>query len=140
MNQIEYDQLLQKVEQARQIIGIERALYMERAYNQMEDGLTLLGVTGIEDRLQEGVPETLECLQVAGIKVRNTKIKRWKRRKSKKILRLFFYYLGVGVDWRQSRNCGKYSISLRSIQEWYRDTKILRNNLRSNLLAQTYGF
>ncbi|KAK1123006.1 hypothetical protein K0M31_008642 [Melipona bicolor] len=69
MNQIEYDQLLQKVEQARQIIGIERAVYMERAYNQMENGLTLLGVTGIEDRLQEGVPETLECLQVAGIKV-----------------------------------------------------------------------
>ncbi|XP_076395905.1 phospholipid-transporting ATPase IF [Megachile rotundata] len=69
MNQQEYDQLVQKVEQARQIIGIERAIYMRRAYSQMEDGLTLLGITGIEDRLQEGVQETLECLQVAGIKI-----------------------------------------------------------------------
>ncbi|OON22724.1 IC domain protein, HAD ATPase, P-type family [Opisthorchis viverrini] len=28
-----------------------------------------LGVTGIEDRLQEGVPETIECLREAGIHV-----------------------------------------------------------------------
>ena len=91
MNQIEYDQLLQKVEQARQIIGIERAIYMERAYNQMENGLTLLGVTGIEDRLQEGVPETLECLQVAGIKVRNKKAK--KKKGSLSSLRFLFFSL-----------------------------------------------
>lgn len=71
MNQAEYENLVQNVEQARQIIGIERAAYMERAYNLMEGGLTLLGVTGVEDRLQEGVQETLECLQVAGIKVSN---------------------------------------------------------------------
>ncbi|XP_003485770.1 probable phospholipid-transporting ATPase IF isoform X1 [Bombus impatiens] len=69
MSQIEYDRLLQRVEQARQIIGMERAVYMQRAYDQMESGLTLLGVTAVEDRLQEDVPETLECLQVAGIKV-----------------------------------------------------------------------
>lgn len=69
MNQEEYDQLVQKVEHARQIIGIERAIYMERAYNAMESGLTLIGVTAVEDRLQDGVPETLECLHVAGIKV-----------------------------------------------------------------------
>ncbi|XP_034184560.1 phospholipid-transporting ATPase IF isoform X1 [Osmia lignaria lignaria] len=69
MNQVEYENLVQNVEQARQIIGIERAAYMERAYNMMEGGLTLLGVTGVEDRLQEGVQETLECLQVAGIKI-----------------------------------------------------------------------
>lgn len=29
----------------------------------------LLGVTAIEDRLQEGVPETIEILRKAGIKV-----------------------------------------------------------------------
>ncbi|OAD56072.1 putative phospholipid-transporting ATPase IF, partial [Eufriesea mexicana] len=69
MNQREYEQLVQKVEHARQIIGIERAIYMERAYNAMESGLTLLGVTAVEDRLQEGVPETLESLHVAGIKI-----------------------------------------------------------------------
>lgn len=35
----------------------------------MESGLTLLGVTALEDRLQDKVEETLECLRVAGIKV-----------------------------------------------------------------------
>lgn len=29
----------------------------------------LLGVTAIEDRLQEGVPETIEILRKAGVKV-----------------------------------------------------------------------
>ncbi|XP_069487816.1 phospholipid-transporting ATPase VD [Ambystoma mexicanum] len=35
----------------------------------LETRLTLLGATGIEDRLQEGVPDTIEALQKAGIKV-----------------------------------------------------------------------
>ncbi|XP_054653058.1 probable phospholipid-transporting ATPase VD isoform X2 [Dunckerocampus dactyliophorus] len=36
---------------------------------RLETNLTLLGATGIVDRLQEEVPETIECLQRAGIKV-----------------------------------------------------------------------
>ncbi|XP_064088196.1 phospholipid-transporting ATPase IF-like [Macrobrachium nipponense] len=36
----------------------------------MEDDLTLLGATGVEDLLQDGVQETLESLRVAGIKRR----------------------------------------------------------------------
>lgn len=44
-------------------------MHMTRAYNLMESGLTLLGVTAVEDRLQDDVQETLECLRVAGIKV-----------------------------------------------------------------------
>ena len=36
---------------------------------QMETGLTLLGATGIEDKLQDGVPEILHDLGTAGIKV-----------------------------------------------------------------------
>ncbi|KAI5618352.1 putative phospholipid-transporting ATPase VB [Silurus asotus] len=35
----------------------------------MENNLTLLGATGIEDRLQENVPETIQALREAGIKV-----------------------------------------------------------------------
>ncbi|XP_043259044.1 phospholipid-transporting ATPase IF-like [Colletes gigas] len=69
MDQAQFEELRQKVEQARQVIGIDRAAYMKRAYNQMESGLTLLGVTAVEDRLQEGVQDTLECLRVAGIKI-----------------------------------------------------------------------
>nr|XP_033340893.1 probable phospholipid-transporting ATPase IF [Megalopta genalis] len=69
MNQKEYTRLIGKVQRARQVIGIERAMRTEKAYNQMEGGLTLLGVTAVEDRLQDEVPETLECLRVAGIKI-----------------------------------------------------------------------
>jgi len=69
MRQYEYESLIQNIEQARQIIGAERETHITRAYNLMESGLTLLGVTAVEDRLQDKVQETLECLRVAGIKV-----------------------------------------------------------------------
>ncbi|XP_011693120.1 PREDICTED: probable phospholipid-transporting ATPase IF [Wasmannia auropunctata] len=69
MKQPEYESLMQNVEQARQIIGPERETSVMRAYNLMESGLTLLGVTAVEDRLQDKVQETLECLRVAGIKI-----------------------------------------------------------------------
>lgn len=36
------------------------------SYSQLEMNLTLLGATGIEDRLQEGVPETIVALKSAG--------------------------------------------------------------------------
>lgn len=42
---------------------------LAEAYRKVESGLELLGVTGIEDRLQEGVKETIEKLRAAGIKV-----------------------------------------------------------------------
>ncbi|KAL1023000.1 hypothetical protein UPYG_G00035230, partial [Umbra pygmaea] len=42
---------------------------LEQLYDDMERDLKLLGVTAIEDRLQEGVPETIAKLRQAGIKV-----------------------------------------------------------------------
>lgn len=36
------------------------------SFAQLEMNLTLLGATGIEDRLQEGVPETIVALRAAG--------------------------------------------------------------------------
>jgi phospholipid-translocating ATPase len=38
-------------------------------YASMERNLTVLGATGVEDQLQEGVPETLQALSAAGIRV-----------------------------------------------------------------------
>lgn len=35
----------------------------------IERDLTLLGATAIEDKLQDGVPDTIHTLQQAGIKV-----------------------------------------------------------------------
>ncbi|XP_068579352.1 probable phospholipid-transporting ATPase IM [Cebidichthys violaceus] len=38
-------------------------------YEEIEQGLKLLGATAIEDKLQEGVPETIACLNLANIKI-----------------------------------------------------------------------
>ncbi|XP_039280038.1 probable phospholipid-transporting ATPase VA [Nilaparvata lugens] len=42
---------------------------LREAYLDIEQNLTLIGATGIEDRLQEGVPETIASLRAAGIVV-----------------------------------------------------------------------
>ncbi|XP_043667422.1 phospholipid-transporting ATPase IF-like isoform X2 [Vespula pensylvanica] len=69
LSQRDYTELIRNIELARQVIGQDRGTRILRAYEEMESGLTLLGVTAVEDRLQEDVEETLECLKVAGIKV-----------------------------------------------------------------------
>ncbi|KAM9854797.1 phospholipid-transporting ATPase ID [Aulostomus maculatus] len=38
-------------------------------YEEIEQGLKLLGATAIEDKLQEGVPETIACLNLSDIKI-----------------------------------------------------------------------
>jgi len=47
--------------------GRDRLLY--ESFCRLERDLQLLGATGIEDKLQDGVPETIDCLRKAGIVV-----------------------------------------------------------------------
>ncbi|TKV96252.1 hypothetical protein SEVIR_9G417750v4 [Setaria viridis] len=47
----------------------ERSAKLRQAAGLVECNLTLLGATGIEDMLQDGVPEAIESLRPAGIKV-----------------------------------------------------------------------
>lgn len=42
---------------------------IEAVSNELEQNLRLLGATAIEDRLQDGVPETIADLKAAGIKI-----------------------------------------------------------------------
>lgn len=44
-----------------------RELRIKDSYARLESRLTLLGATGIEDKLQAGVPETMATLMAAGI-------------------------------------------------------------------------
>lgn len=46
-----------------------RAEELEKAAEIIERDLFLLGATAIEDKLQEGVPDTIYTLQQAGIKI-----------------------------------------------------------------------
>ncbi|XVE80732.1 hypothetical protein DITRI_Ditri15bG0004100 [Diplodiscus trichospermus] len=48
---------------------IDRAAKLRQAAALVECNLNLLGATAIEDRLQDGVPEAIEALRQAGIKV-----------------------------------------------------------------------
>ncbi|TRY82205.1 hypothetical protein DNTS_003391 [Danionella cerebrum] len=63
----EYEAWLKRHEYAETSIENREELLLESA-ERLETDLTLLGATGIVDRLQEEVPETIEALQEAGIK------------------------------------------------------------------------
>ncbi|XP_008579413.1 PREDICTED: probable phospholipid-transporting ATPase IK [Galeopterus variegatus] len=55
--------------QEASILLQNRAQALHQVYNEMEQNLKLLGVTAIEDRLQDGVPDTIKCLKKGNIKV-----------------------------------------------------------------------
>ncbi|KAI3368297.1 hypothetical protein L3Q82_008009 [Scortum barcoo] len=57
------------LDQSAAMATCDRDALLEKLYDQMERELQLVGVTAIEDRLQEGVPETIDLLQQAGLKV-----------------------------------------------------------------------
>lgn len=66
----EYRAVEEKVQKARETLSSDREELLLKTYEEVESGLTLLGATGVEDKLQEDVEDTLECLRAAGIKVR----------------------------------------------------------------------
>ncbi|XP_051021117.1 phospholipid-transporting ATPase VD [Acomys russatus] len=68
MSDTEYAEWLRGHFLAEASIDNREELLVESAM-RLENKLTLLGATGIEDRLQEGVPESIEAFHKAGIKV-----------------------------------------------------------------------
>ncbi|ETE59897.1 putative phospholipid-transporting ATPase VD, partial [Ophiophagus hannah] len=64
----EYEEWLKGQFVAESSIENREQLLLESA-ERLENKLTLLGATGIEDRLQDGVPETIAALRKAGINV-----------------------------------------------------------------------
>ncbi|XP_012585388.1 PREDICTED: phospholipid-transporting ATPase IK [Condylura cristata] len=63
-----YEQWRQQHQEAS-ILLQNRAQALHQVYEEMEQGLQLLGATAIEDKLQDGVPETIQCLKQGNIKV-----------------------------------------------------------------------
>ncbi|XP_045399609.1 phospholipid-transporting ATPase IK [Lemur catta] len=63
-----YERWHQQHEEAGVLLQ-NRVQALQELYNEMEQSLNLLGATGIEDRLQDGVPVTIECLKKANIKI-----------------------------------------------------------------------
>ena len=47
----------------------DRDTKLDKVYEEIECDMLLIGATAIEDKLQDGVPETIANLAVAGIKI-----------------------------------------------------------------------
>eukprot|EP00026_Physarum_polycephalum_P000972 Phypoly_transcript_00973.p1 GENE.Phypoly_transcript_00973~~Phypoly_transcript_00973.p1 ORF type:complete len:1149 (+),score=209.12 Phypoly_transcript_00973:246-3692(+) len=58
-----------KIFRAASLALVNREQELDKAAELVEKNLFLLGATAIEDKLQDGVPETIQLLGVAGIKI-----------------------------------------------------------------------
>ena len=65
----EFQQWWQIFEKASTTVSGNRAEELDKAAELIEHDFFLLGATAIEDKLQDGVPDTIHTLQEAGIKV-----------------------------------------------------------------------
>jgi len=70
----EYRQWASIYDQAASTIN-GRGEALDQAAELIEKDLFLLGATAIEDKLQDGVPDTIHTLQTAGIKVKSWSLK-----------------------------------------------------------------
>lgn len=61
--------LMSKTEKSKHVDGKSRQECIDELMSEIESGLVLLGATAIEDKLQVGVPETIETLMRAGINI-----------------------------------------------------------------------
>lgn len=65
----EFQEWYEIFDKAQTTVGGNRAEELDKAAEIIEHDFYLLGATAIEDRLQDGVPETIHTLQQAGVKV-----------------------------------------------------------------------
>jgi phospholipid-translocating ATPase len=68
MSRKELDSCISRLKAARRLVE-NRDEVMRQIYRDIESHLDILGATGVEDQLQEGVVETLHALGAAGIHV-----------------------------------------------------------------------
>ncbi|KAI9760972.1 MAG: hypothetical protein M4579_001348 [Chaenotheca gracillima] len=65
----EFKEWWQVFDRAATTVSGNRAEELDKAAEIIERDFTLLGATAIEDKLQDGVPDTIHTLQTAGIKI-----------------------------------------------------------------------
>ena len=66
---VEYDSLAKDHEKLKQSMAANKERKLNELYDKYEQELIYLGSTAIEDKLQYGVPETIDMLIKANIKV-----------------------------------------------------------------------
>lgn len=65
----EYQAWQVRFSEARALLGRERDVRTNEVAEEIEKGLTIVGGTGVEDKLQAGVPEAINRLARAGLKI-----------------------------------------------------------------------
>ncbi|NXT00196.1 AT8B3 ATPase, partial [Jacana jacana] len=68
VSEVEYSMWSRRHREANVLLQ-DRAQELDKLYEEMEQNLQLLGATAIEDKLQDGVPETIQLLKLGNIKV-----------------------------------------------------------------------
>ncbi|XP_048228704.1 putative phospholipid-transporting ATPase 9 [Ricinus communis] len=69
LDEEEYKDFNRKFTEAKNSVSADREAMLEELSERMERNLILLGATAVEDKLQEGVPECIDKLAQAGIKI-----------------------------------------------------------------------
>ncbi|KAM0873580.1 hypothetical protein ACQ4PT_037982 [Festuca glaucescens] len=69
LDDAEYAKFDKKFTAAKNSVSADRDELIEEAADSLERGLILLGATAVEDKLQKGVPECIDKLAQAGIKI-----------------------------------------------------------------------
>lgn len=69
LNEEEYIEFNKKFDEAKNSVSADRENIIDEVAEKIERNLTLLGATAVEDKLQIGVPECIDKLAQAGIKI-----------------------------------------------------------------------
>ncbi|KAH9625072.1 hypothetical protein KSS87_010562 [Heliosperma pusillum] len=69
INEAEFREFDEKFNAARNSVSVDREALIEQVAETIERDLFLLGATAVEDKLQRGVPECIDKLAQAGIKI-----------------------------------------------------------------------
>ncbi|KAL8170451.1 hypothetical protein V2J09_022255 [Rumex salicifolius] len=69
LEEAEYNAWNSEFQKARTSIGADREVMLERVADMMEKELILVGATAVEDKLQKGVPQCIDKLAQAGLKI-----------------------------------------------------------------------
>ncbi|KAM0944271.1 putative P-type phospholipid transporter [Dioscorea sansibarensis] len=69
LDEAEYETFNRKFTEAKNSVSADREEKMDEAAEMIERELILLGATAVEDKLQDGVPECIDMLAQAGIKI-----------------------------------------------------------------------
>ncbi|XVF25160.1 hypothetical protein REPUB_Repub13aG0189600 [Reevesia pubescens] len=69
LEESEYSAWNNKFQKAKTSIGADRETMLEKVAEMMERDLILVGATAVEDKLQKGVPQCIDKLAQAGLKI-----------------------------------------------------------------------